>query len=138
MTVLLIRLSLSVGILYSYHMTARNEKQMVKKKVIEAGVYLKECLEAKGVTVSKIILFGSQARGRTHKDSDVDFIVVSENFIGKDIFERAEMIGDAEFLTVKKYKIPIDLLLKTTNEIEKGASVTADYVEKEGVVVWAA
>jgi uncharacterized protein len=111
---------------------------MVKKTIVKAGVYLKECLEARGVSVSKIILFGSQARGRTHKDSDVDFIIVSDDFRGKDIFERAGLIGDVEYLTVKKYKIPIDLLLKTPEEIEKGASVTADYVEKEGVVVWAA
>jgi uncharacterized protein len=111
---------------------------MVKKTIVKAGVYLKECLEARGVSVSKIILFGSQARGRTHKDSDVDFIIVSEDFRDKDIFERADLIGDVEYLTVKKYKIPIDLLLKTPGEIEKGASVTADYVKKEGVVVWAA
>lgn len=111
---------------------------MVKKSIVKAGEYLKECLETRGVSVSKIILLGSHARGRTHKDSDVDFIVVSETFRGKDIFERADLIGDVEFLTVKKFKVPIDLLLKTPEEIEKGASITADYVEKEGVVVWAA
>lgn len=111
---------------------------MDKETIMKAGFHLKECIEGKGVSVSKIILFGSQARGRTHKDSDVDFIVVSEDFRDKNIFERADMIGDAEFLTVKAFKIPIDLLLKTPEEIEKGASITADYVEKEGVVVWAA
>ena len=111
---------------------------MDKDTIIKAGVYLKDCLEARGVSVSSIILIGSHARGRAREDSDADFIIVSKDFQGKDIFERAEMIGDVEFLTVKKFKLPMDLLLKTPKEIEKGASITADYVEQEGVVVWAA
>lgn len=111
---------------------------MAKKSVVNAGVYLKDCLEARGVAVSKITLFGSQARGRTRKDSDADFIIVSEDFRGKDIFQRADLIGDAEFLTVRKFKIPIDLLLKTPEEIRKGASLTADVAHREGIVVWAA
>ena len=69
---------------------------MVKKTVVEAGIYLKECLEARGVSVSKIILFGSQARGRARRESDADFIVVSEDFRGKDIFERADLIGGVQ------------------------------------------
>jgi predicted nucleotidyltransferase len=111
---------------------------MVESKVIDVAAYLKQCLEQNGVAVSKVILFGSHARGRAYQDSDIDLIVVSESFRGKDIFERAELIGDAEFQVVKKYKVPIELLLKTPEEIEPGASITADYVESEGVVVWAA
>ena len=111
---------------------------MVKKSIVKAGEDLKDWLEGRGVTVSKIILLGSHARGRTHKESDVDFIIVSEDFRGKDIFDRAGLIGDVEYLTVKKFKLPLDLLLKTPEEIQAGASVTAEYIEKEGVVVWAA
>ncbi len=38
----------------------------------------------------KIILFGSQARGKTHEWSDVDLIVVSPKFKGKHKFEHAQ------------------------------------------------
>ena len=111
---------------------------MAPGKAVDAALFLKDRLGDRGVGVSKIILFGSRARGRADDESDIDLIVVSEDFRNRDIFERAELIGDVEYLTVKQYKIPIDLFLKTPEEIEEGASVTADFAAREGVVVWAA
>ena len=111
---------------------------MAKRKIINAGLYLKDCLEQRGVRVSKIILFGSQAMGRADKFSDIDFIIVSDDFKGKDIFDRAEMIGDVEFKVVNKYDIPVDLMLKTPEEIEEGGSITTGRAAREGLVVWAA
>lgn len=111
---------------------------MAQRKTVSAAMFLKKGLEDRGITVSKIILFGSQARGNAVAENDLDLVVVSEDFRGKSIFKRAEMIGDAEYLTVKKFKIPIDILLKTPEEMENNASIIARYVKRDGVVVFAA
>jgi predicted nucleotidyltransferase len=43
-------------------------------------------LESEGIRIKKIILYGSRAAGKYHKDSDIDVAVVSPDF-GKDRYE---------------------------------------------------
>ena len=59
---------------------------MVKNKIRKITKYLSSRLEANGVDVFDIILFGSQARGDAKKDSDIDLIIISKSFKGKNIF----------------------------------------------------
>lgn len=104
----------------------------VAKKVVNIVRYFAECLQEDGVVVDRVVVFGSSARGRIHKDSDIDLIVVSKSFRRKNIFKRAEMVGDAHAKTVKKFMVPMDILVKTPEEAEK-SSLTGS-----GVVVFAA
>jgi predicted nucleotidyltransferase len=60
--------------------------QMVKREIIKTVKKLQIVLEEEGIRVKKIILYGSHAIGRPHKDSDIDLAVVSPDF-GKDRFE---------------------------------------------------
>jgi len=59
---------------------------MVEREIIEILRKFQEALGEKGIQVTKIVLYGSRATGRFHKDSDIDVAVVSPNF-GKDRFE---------------------------------------------------
>ena len=43
---------------------------------------------ARSIPVQEVIIFGSYAKGITHKDSDIDVCVVSPKF-GKDLFEES-------------------------------------------------
>ena len=86
----------------------------------------------KGVLVSQVILFGSQAKNNAGKDSDVDIIVVSESFRKKGLFKRIAMVGDAVAQTIYHFGIPIDVLLKTPEEIDN------EYLKLIGAVVFAA
>ena len=72
---------------------------MVKKRVIRATEFLQQCLKETGVDVSKIILFGSQSREEATEESDIDILIISEDFRGKDVFERAKLTKDAEIIT---------------------------------------
>ena len=45
-----------------------------------------KAIEENGIRVNKIILYGSHASGKFHKDSDIDVAVISPDF-GKDRFE---------------------------------------------------
>jgi HEPN domain-containing protein len=66
----------------------RNQEsiRMVEREVTEKLTLFREALAKQGITVSAIILFGSYAAGKFHKDSDIDVAVVSPNF-GKDRFK---------------------------------------------------
>lgn len=89
---------------------------MAKRKVKAAVKFLEQCLREGGITPSKIILFGSQAKGKATKKSDIDVLIVSEAFRNKNILERAAMTKDAEIRTLKKFMIPLDIVTLTPDE----------------------
>ncbi|HKZ48860.1 MAG TPA: nucleotidyltransferase domain-containing protein [Thermoplasmata archaeon] len=69
----------------------------------------------KGTTrVERMILFGSRARGRTHRWSDVDLIVVSRDFRGKGAIERAVPLHLAWDL-----ELPVDFLCYAPEEFRR-------------------
>ena len=110
---------------------------MDKGKVTDAIRFFGKCLKEKGVKVSKIILFGSQVKGATTKESDVDILIISEDFCGKDIFESARLTKDAEIMTLKKFMMPLDIVTLTSEEFEHGTSLVVEYA-KRGKVMYAA
>lgn len=110
---------------------------MVKSKILNAIKFLEMCLREKGVRVSKIILFGSQSRGRAAEGSDVDIVIISEDFKDKDIFKRAILTKEAEIKTIKKYKMPFDIITLTSEEFESETSIISGYARK-GKVMYAA
>ena len=63
-----------------------------------------------------IALFGSFLDGNTHEDSDIDMIVISDLFEGKNLFERIDMTAQAQIDVQRKYIAPMDILLKTPQE----------------------
>ena len=107
---------------------------MAGKIVLEAINFFEKQLEQNGLHVSKVILFGSQAKGEATEESDIDIVVLSEDFRDKDIFERVRLTMDAEVLTIKKYMIPFDIITMTQEEFESGSSLISLYAS-EGKVV---
>jgi uncharacterized protein len=110
---------------------------MFESKFEEAIKFLGLCLKERGLKVSKIILFGSQVKGKTSEESDVDILIISEDFQGKDIFERARLTKDAEILTLKKFMMPLDIVTLTSEEFESNKSIVAKYARK-GKAMYAA
>ena len=108
---------------------------MDKKGIYKAIKFLEHCLKETGLEISKIVLFGSQAHGKASKQSDIDIVIVSKDFLNKDIFERAILTKEAEIMTIKKFKIPLDIITMTPEEFEKKDSTIKDYV-KDGKVVY--
>ena len=106
---------------------------MVKVKVTEAIRFFEKCLKEKGLKVSKIILFGSQVRGTNTEESDVDILIISQDFCGK----RARSTKDAEIMTLKKFMMPLDIVSLTSEEFERGTSLIFEYA-KRGKEMYAA
>jgi HEPN domain-containing protein len=56
---------------------------------------LVRCLEARGIVVEALYLFGSQARAEATPDSDIDVLLVSPTFAGKSFWARCSQVGAA-------------------------------------------
>lgn len=104
----------------------------VKRRIVNIAAFIAECLKEKGLEVEQIVVFGSHADGSNRKDSDIDIIIVSSQFEGKNIFERVEMISGVHAKTVSKFRVPLDILLKSPEEAKD-----SDFY-RNGIVVWAA
>ncbi len=50
-------------------------------------------LEARGIHVQTVVLFGSYARKRAHSGSDIDLAVIAPQFARLNIRERYELLG---------------------------------------------
>lgn len=89
---------------------------MDKKTINDVTVHLKKSLIASGIPVAGIALFGSSLTGNSHKESDIDIIIISSSFRGKDIFDRARMTVKQEIEIQRKFNIPLDVLNMSSEE----------------------
>ncbi|MCF6149354.1 MAG: nucleotidyltransferase domain-containing protein [Candidatus Kuenenia sp.] len=107
---------------------------MAKNKVKEVIKFLEKSLEESGLEVMKIVLFGSYARKESTGESDIDIVIVSKDFRKNDIFKRVELIKEAEIKTIKKFMIPLDIIMMTPEEFESKTSIISDYARNGEVV----
>ena len=87
-----------------------------KETALEIITYMQKVLIKQGVSPCQIALFGSFLHGNNHAESDLDMIVISEAFEGKDYDQRIYMTINAQKEVRKKYIAPMDILLKTPEE----------------------
>lgn len=91
----------------------------------------KKALESEGIRVNDMILFGSYATGTFREGSDIDVVVVSEDFEGKGYWERIDIISNAIYRVFE----PIEAIALTPDEwtmktdpivriVENGVSIT--------------
>jgi len=96
---------------------------------------VKQALELQGIRASRIILYGSQASGKSTENSDIDIAIISDDFKNMNILERLEAIG----LALAKAKImePIEPLGYTEEEFSSKGKGTfiGDEVKAKGVEV---
>jgi predicted nucleotidyltransferase len=71
-------------------------------------------VEKLGVKPRTILLFGSYAAGTAREESDIDLVVVSEDFQNMNLRERLELLG----LAAGRVYEPIEALGYTEAEIE--------------------
>lgn len=102
-----------------------------KKSVLREVSEFKASL-SRELPVDKMIFFGSRARGKAHKWSDVDLVIVSKKFRGKKF--RYRPLG---FYRHWNSKYAVDFLCYTPEEFEKlRKSVTiVREAEREGIEI---
>ena len=104
---------------------------MDKRKLIKK---LKEFVFSvnRNYKIKKIYLFGSQATGKAKKDSDIDLIIVSDDFNNMNFFERGTAMYNYWDLDM-----PVDFICYTTKEFNKlknQISIVREAI-KEGVEI---
>lgn len=104
---------------------------MDKRAVLEVIVNFKRAIESKGIRVNKLILFGSYAKGGYRDGSDIDVVVISEDFKGKDYWDRIDVLSHA----IYEVFAPIEAVAMTPLEWEKGESMIVDFA-KSGEIVY--
>ena len=100
---------------------------MDKESVLNVISFLEARLVDDGVRIERTVLFGSWQAGSASSDSDIDVVIVSADFEGKDLFDRAGMVTQAEVLTIRKFLVPLDLVCMTPGEYADGDSIMAQY-----------
>jgi len=90
-------------------------------------------LEAMGIKIKKIILYGSHACGKGKEESDIDLLVVSNDFKDMDLWERLCLLGRAR-LGIKK---PMEILGVTEEEFkdENYGTFLGDEVKSKGIEI---
>jgi predicted nucleotidyltransferase len=104
---------------------------MDKKAVLSIIDDFQSALRRRGVVPGKIILFGSYAQGKQDEWSDIDLVVVSDDFRGKGLWARMEIVAAAIGQLFK----PIEAIPVTEEEWEKGDSTITEFA-REGELVY--
>lgn len=104
---------------------------MAKEKIRKIATLIKSFLGERNIQVEKIIIFGSYATGNYKKDSDVDIAIISKDFEGKDIFQKAEMLKGLKWFLTERFMLPFDIIPLSLKELQESSSMIAEFV-KEG------
>ncbi|KPK83585.1 MAG: nucleotidyltransferase [Phycisphaerae bacterium SM23_33] len=106
---------------------------MDKEAVLKIARRFQQALLARGVKASKIILYGSYAKGEHHEGSDIDLVVISNDFADKDYWHRIDVLSDA----IYELWEPIEAVAMTPEEWERGDSMIVQ-LAKDGELLYSA
>ncbi len=67
------------------------KKKTIRKNIQNIALRFRNLLEEEGTPVEKLILFGSYARGKAKKESDIDLCIISSKF-GKDTTDELQFL----------------------------------------------
>lgn len=98
---------------------------MDKNEAVRVVNEFAKALEKRGMNIAKVVLFGSYAAETHHEGSDIDIVVVSDDFAGRDREARFEMMIDALYEIWK----PIEPRALTVDEWERGDSTIVEYAK---------
>ena len=103
---------------------------MVDAEVLETVNFFGDLVRKNGIHINNLILFGSSSTGTAVPGSDIDIAIISDDFTNRDIFDRALLTKDAELYTIKKFRVPLDVITLTTKEFEDPESPLAGTIRK--------
>lgn len=101
---------------------------MAEARVREAAELIKSLLKDRNITVDRIIVFGSYAKGNYTENSDLDIAVISRDFNGKDVFQKAQMLKGLKWTLVEKFMLPFDIVPLSLKQWQESSSLVVDFI----------
>lgn len=95
---------------------------MASQLLIDVEQTLCELCAERDIPVDSLKFFGSHTLGTAQEESDVDILLISSSFEGKDIFQRAGMTKGIHRVLVKRFKLPFDIVFCSVSEWLHGSS----------------
>lgn len=83
---------------------------MASPLLVDIEEVVRELCAERAIPVESVRFFGSHALGTAHEESDVDILMISPAFEGKDIFQRSGMTKRIHRALVKRFKVPLDIV----------------------------
>ena len=108
------------------------EKQLTQQAAIIRVRQFVDAIQAKGIALSHVILFGSYARNEQHDYSDIDIALVSDDFEGLPILD-VEKFRD---IKIQSPYVMFELHTYNTADFERGDNGFIDEeIKGKGIVI---
>jgi len=102
-----------------------------KVAALDAVDRFSQALRELGVRASRVVLYGSYAKGNWREDSDIDVVVVSSDFEGKSYWERIDLLARAICVVWQ----PIEAVAMTPEEWREGKLAVVEFA-RDGELVY--
>jgi len=99
---------------------------MPKRKINKIIQELKKLLKEKYPDLKGLYLYGSQVKGTSHKDSDIDIVAIFDEVSREKSFDICGILGELEY----KYDIYIDMREYTLSDLERNPYYYDEVVNK--------
>ncbi len=109
---------------------------MSKKSIEQIKNEIHNFAKKKNVLINKIILFGSEVNGISKKDSDIDLMLISNDFDGKSYAERIKKLLGLNRSLVKLTNKPIDILYYSSSEWNESSSYMIQEAKLNGQIIF--
>jgi len=106
---------------------------MDKKTAIDIVNRFQKGIEARGIRLPKVILYGSFADNTYREGSDIDIVIISDDFIGKSYWERIDILADVIYEIFE----PIEAIALTADEWAQDDLFVTDFA-RNGEILFAA
>lgn len=104
-----------------------DKKTIINKKTKNIVLRFGRVVEKCGIPIKKLVIFGSYAKGKSSKESDIDVCIVSPKF-GKDSVEELQFL----FKQTRKVDVRIEPYPISWEEYKKTASPIIFEIKKFG------
>lgn len=107
----------------------------MNKKILLNLKKFRTALEKHGISVNRMIVYGSHAHGDATIDSDIDVAIISNHFRKLNILKRLEILGS--ILAKARIMAPIEALGYTEDEFRntKKGTFLADEIKSRGKTI---
>jgi len=90
----------------------------------------------RNILIEKIVLFGSEAAGNSNAESDIDLMLISNDFNGKSYTERIKKLLGLNRNLIRITNKPIDIIYYSSTEWNESATIMIKEAKLNGQIIY--